>query len=741
LSQEALAERAHISTEAVGALERGTRKAPQRQTLALLVEALDLGAVDREQLAAAAVRPATPRQRGHLGELAGVASALRLPAALTSFVGRERDVADVETALQAARLVTLVGPGGVGKSRLAIESGRHVAASFEVGVALVELAPIGDPAAVVPAIAEALRVSEEGAVPLLDRIEAAVGTASRLLIIDNCEHLVEEVSVTVLTLLSCCEHMRIIATSREPLHVTGERVIRIEPLPIAPAVELFVDRATSVSRFLRFPSDKLDVVSDICRRVDGIPLAIELVASRTNVLEVETIRDRLRERFTAVATKANPALPHHRTLQTLVDWSHDLLDPEEVVAFRRLAIFAGGCRLDDAESILAFDGIAGDDVLDLLARLHDKSLVGVDRGDPPRFEMLQTIRDYAAQRLGASGEIAALGRRYAAHYIDLVNGYEPSLRGYGQQAAIDRISAEVDNLRAALVLSKREPTIREDGLRALGALALFWIRTGALTEGSAFIEAHVDTLTEPSIGLARACVGGAFLEVNRRRYALARVYAARANEAAAAVGDEWTVVYSSLVDFATRTVHRELDHLPGILASYERAELLGDPWLVGSVAYELAQLAVVRGDRQAAERHFTEVINGTAVTGDMFMLCMASLNLGKLMASAEPSRAARLIIDAFELLAPSAMFSRASCEEALASVALVLHRPSDAARLLGIASVHRRAGGGGVPSPVADRLRGRIDEGLFVPEFHTGESTALDEADEVVRYIAAGLVG
>ena len=740
LSQEALAERARISTEAIGALERGARKVPQRQTLALLVAALDLGERERDQLAEAAVRPAVPRRRGELGGTAGVVSALRLPASLTTFVGRDADIADVESALRVARLISLVGTGGVGKSRLALEIGRRVGASFEDGVALVELAPVAEAPALLAAVAAALGIAEEGGVALIDRIAAEVGARSRLLIVDNCEHVREAAGAVCFAMLTRCERLRIVATSREPLRVAGERIVRIGPLPIAQARALFVDRATAVARFLQFPTDKQDVIDDICRRVDGIPLALELVASRTDLLDVETIRDRLRTRFASVFAGAQSDVPHHRTLRALVDWSHDLLDPAEKTAFRRLAVFAGGCRLDDAEDVLAFDGVARTDILDLLARLHDKSLVGVDRSDPPRFEMLQTIRDYAAEQLEAAGESRELEDRSARHFLALAVAVEPLLRSRQQGVAIERISLDIDNIRAALAASHRSAELRESGLRALGALSLYWIRTGALSEGAALIETLVASESEPSLGLAHACAGAAFVEFNRLYYPSAEAYAARAIAAAEAVGDEWTSVYTSLVDFAARSNRGETGHRAGILVSRERAERLGDRWLVGAVDFELGQLALTCGDYQEAAGHFRAVLEGVAETGDEFMVCAASLALGKAIIGDEPATAARYIVEAYDCLAPRAVLSRAACEDALAAIALELRNHCAAARLLGIARAHRRAGAGAASSPLADTVRRGLNDDVFAREFPIGDATPTEEADATVRGLVASLL-
>lgn len=699
LSQEALAERARISTEAVGALERGTRQAPQRLTLALLIEALAVDGADRERLEAAAVRPSVPRRRAVESSLVGVVSALRLPAPLTSFVGRELDLTVVLAALSEARLLSLVGPGGVGKSRLGLEAARRAGERFNEGVALLELAPVAAGAAVVSAFAAALGVADEGTVRLLDRLVAVCGDGRRLIVVDNCEHLLDDVAAVVFALLRSCPNLRVIATTREPLRVDGERIFRLGPLSADAAVELFVDRAKAVAPYLHFDPEARRLAGLICRRVDGIPLAIELAASRSDVFDLSTILRRLQERFKLLAARSRTTHPHHRTLQALVDWSYDLLDPAEVRVFRRLGIFAGGGRFDDAERILAFDGVTTDRVAELLARLHDKSLVDVDRTDPPRFSMLQTIHDYALQRLDDSHEAVTLGTRYATQYLELAVAAGPALRSGRQAEAIARLSADLDNVRASLGLSGAQPALRELGLCALGALAMYWLRIGALTDGMMHIEPLLAGSHEPSLGLAWASVGAAFIEFNRGHFGEGSVYAAQALEAATACGDEWLTIYTSNAVCAARSA---LGERPSVAAAatYERAQRLGDPWLIGGSAFQLGWAAMYGHDSLAAAGHLSEALDCAHITGDEFMVMTSSLHLGRALTEREPRRAAQLINDAVVRLAPGSIITRARCIEALSAIALVLERTGDAARLADIAGALRTS----LDTPQADHL-------------------------------------
>lgn len=704
LSQEALAERARISTEAVGSLERGSRKAPQRQTLALLIDALNVEGADRAELEHAAIRPSLPRRRGSSLDETVVASTSQLPAPLTTFIGRESDLQDVQEVLAHARLVSVVGPGGVGKSRLALEAARRAGKQFDAGVALVELAPIAAGASVISAFASALGVADEGHVRLRDRIAAACGDTRRLIVADNCEHVLDACSEVVFTLLNACPNVHFIATSREPLRVSGEHIVRLGPLSPEAALELFAERAKAIAPRLRFDPGELHVAGEICRRVDGIPLAIELAASRTDTFDLETILTRLRERFKLLSAGSRTTLPHHRTLRALVDWSHEFLEPDEASVFRRLGVFAGGCRLDDAEHVLGFDGVAPDVVWELLARLHDKSLVDVDRGDPPRFLMLQTIHDYAQERLAGASDSAELEIRYATHYLDLAIDAGPVLRSAAQGEAIERLSAEVDNIRAALTLSSGHTALRERGLLALGSLALYWMRTGALTEASARIEALTNDVREPTLGVARACVGGAFIEFNRRRFAEGNAYAARAYAAASSCGDEWMAIYASLAVCWGRSNAGESPDA-AVRDAYERAKRLGDPWLLTSAAFEMGWSATARNDRAEAVRCFTEALDRARATGDAFMVCTCALQLGRALTETEPARAARLIGEATECLTPGAVLARSTCLEALVRIALKSERWDHAACLVGIASALRMTAGGPPMTELIDTVR------------------------------------
>jgi predicted ATPase/DNA-binding SARP family transcriptional activator len=403
---------------------------------------------------------------------------LRTP--LTSFVGRDEELARVTGLLQEARLVTLVGPGGAGKTRLAVETGRAVEAKYPDGVWLVELAPVREAAEVPGAVLEAVRPGRirldalSAQDPLARLLATLAGTESMLLLLDNCEHLVSASAYLAEQVLGACPGVRILATSREPLALTGEVLCPVGPLPAPPpdsetpldfpAVRLFADRAGAVRPGFAVTPANGGPVGEICRRLDGLPLAIELATARLRNLPLDQIAARLGDRFQLLSGGSRTALPRHQTLQAVVDWSWDLLDWAEQRLARRLSVFLDGATLDAVHVVCGGD-------LDTLGALVDKSFVTL--ADDGRYRMLETVRAYAGERLAESGEAERVRNAHAAYFLDLARAAEPYLRGHDQLAWLDRLTAERDNLAAAL----RWSIDRADAATALGmagALGWFW---------------------------------------------------------------------------------------------------------------------------------------------------------------------------------------------------------------------------------------------------------------------------
>jgi predicted ATPase/DNA-binding CsgD family transcriptional regulator len=508
LTHEALAERAGLSARAISDLERGVARAPRPASLRLLADALGLAAEARAALAAAA-RPAT-----RAGAPAAPERRHDLPAPLSSFVGREREVAAVREALAGARLLTLTGPGGIGKTRLAVEAVGGLD-GYPDGVWLVALAPLDDPASVAPTITAALGVRETGPRPPAGTLAAHLRGRRLLLVLDNCEHLLEGVAPLVADLLAAAPGLRVLATSRSPLRITGEREVVVPPLPYPdprrptplaevvrfPAVRLFAERARSAQSDFAVTEENAAAVADVCARLDGLPLALELAAARSKLLPPAALLDRQDARLPLLTGGPRDAPARHRTLRAALAWSHDLLAPEERELFRRLAVCAGGFDLAAAEAVCAAgDGLEGPPpgaVLDRLATLVDQSLVQRQSGTggasgAPRLVLLETVREYALECLEASAEAEPVRRAHALHFLELAERAEPALRGAPDQTVwLDQLEGEHDNLREALswAVGSTAPEGVPLGLRLAGALARFWAVRGHAREGYRWLEA------------------------------------------------------------------------------------------------------------------------------------------------------------------------------------------------------------------------------------------------------------
>jgi non-specific serine/threonine protein kinase len=442
LTQEALAERAGLSRRGVQHLEAGDAR-PYPATLDALAAALALGPEDRARLRAAvpvaSPPPADPAddRRGRRPPAAGPAN---LPLQLTSFVGREDELGATRELVAAHRLVTLTGAGGVGKTRLALEAAGALRPAYPDGVWLVELAALADPALVPQAVAGAVGVREEPDRPLLATLTDALRAKRLLLVLDNCEHLLEACARLADALLRACPDVRVLATSREPLATPGETVWRVPPLAVpetgdsppverltqSEAVRLFVDRARAAQPGFRATPATAPAVAHICRRVDGLPLAIELAAARVRVLPVAQILARLEDRFRLLTGGSRTVLPRQQTLRASLEWSHGLLSEDERVLFRRLAVFAGGWTLTAAEAVGGGAGVAPEEVLDGLTGLVDKSLVVAEGpGDDARYRLLGRPADpaRAADPAGAAGDERGLRLALGLHGFWALRGY------------------------------------------------------------------------------------------------------------------------------------------------------------------------------------------------------------------------------------------------------------------------------------------------------------------------------
>jgi non-specific serine/threonine protein kinase len=503
LTQEALAEQAGLSEQGVQKLERGVTH-PYRDTLQRLLGALKLSDDEQAQLRTAAVAP--PRARRILG--AAEAAHHNLPIPVTSFIGREQELQEVVHRLNDTPLLTLTGIGGCGKTRLALEVARSVLSRYSDGVWLVELAPVADPTLVPHQVAKAVGVQEATDQTLTGALIRALQNRHTLLVLDNCEHLLDACARLVDDLVRSCAHLKVLATSREALGLNGEVAWRVPSLQVPdvhqqltlqelgtnPAVKLFVERATALLPRFALSERNASATAQICRRLDGIPLALELAAARIPTLTPEQIAARLDQRFRLLTGGSRAALPRQQTLRATMDWSYDLLTEPERILLNRLAVFAGGWSLEAAEAVCASEPIQRGDVLDLLAQLVNKSLVLADEvGDGARrYRLLETVRQYGRERLLAAGEADAMHQRHATYFLEFGEQLEPELVFPVGHAAptvglLDPLEREQDNFRAALrwfiELQDCEPA-----LALVGFVFVLWYWRGSLSECKAWLQ-------------------------------------------------------------------------------------------------------------------------------------------------------------------------------------------------------------------------------------------------------------
>lgn len=543
-----------------------------------------------------------------------------LPATLTSFVGRAEDRRDLGSLLSAERLVTIVGPGGVGKTRLAVEVAESLTPRFAGGVWFVDLAPLRPGSPVAGALASALYVSAvpgpgiggtEDSSGDLDRVLDHLEGRSALLVVDNCEHVLDSVGSVVGSILSRCRRVVVLATSREPLGVSGEHQWPIGPLPVPPvdadpeelaeypSVQLFVARASAVRPQFSLMEGTARAVTDICRRLDGLPLAIELAAARVKTLPPGAIAERLDDRFALLTGGARTDMPRHRTLQAVVEWSYDLLDDDEKALVQALSVFAGGASLDSIESVCAGVIAGHDTVIDVLARLVDKSLVVLDVAGEGRYRMLETLRTFAAERLDSDARCEQLRACHAHRFSDLAQLLGPEVRGPRQYDALDEVELEHENLMEAL----RFHVARGDAGSALRMwidLAWGWGYLGRLEEMTGLVEVALatgDGIPASVKAQALAWLGLALADLGRLDEAVQR--SELALRVAQTDGSADAETYAELLFpfYAAPRGVLALDRATPLVArGLSRAQAGGDDWATGLGLFMFAYIHMLGGD-------------------------------------------------------------------------------------------------------------------------------------------------
>lgn len=621
----------------------------------------------------------------------------RLPAPPTTFVGREHEVAAVADLLRrvGARLITLTGPGGVGKTRLALRVAEELEDDFQDGLAFVDLTPLADPDLVAPAVAKALGLRDAGERPLADRLSEALGDRAVLLLLDNFEQVVAA-SPLVGRLLSACSRLAVLATSREPLRLAAERVVAVPPLALpadaeserdlagVAAVRLFVLRAEAARTGIALTAENAPAIAEIVRRLDGLPLAIELAAARVAHLPPAALLSRLERRLPLLTGGVRDAPARQRTLRDAIAWSYYLLAPDEQALFRRLAVFAGGWTLEAAAAVLRSEE---SEVLDGRSRLLDHSLVRQESesAGEPRFRMLETIREYAAERLEASGELTEARARHARFFLDLGADATVPLDGPDQGTWLERLAAAHDDLRAAFAWGlEHDPAAV---LQAAGDLLRFWEIRGHLVEGRMWLgRALVAAPPDPVGPRAKALATSAVLAFHQGALDDAAEFGREGAELARLAGDPVTL--SQALNAAAMGEHQR-----GRLDEAEALYAEGAAWAreaandsrVAACVSNLGGIARERGDLGLAKARFEESLACAQRAGNYYIAATITLNLA-LVARQRGEPAAAGFRDALAI--HHALGERlwvAYALAALGGLAGERGHPQRAARLLGAA--------------------------------------------------------
>jgi predicted ATPase/class 3 adenylate cyclase len=674
-----------------------------------------------------------------------------LPVERTSFVGREREVARVIDLLRRPGLLTLTGPGGSGKTRLALQAARELLHEYPDGVFFVELAPITDPDLVASSISDAVGARAEGLRPVLPTLKDHVRDREMLLVLDNFEQVLEAAS-HVAELLGVAPQMRILATSREPLHVTGEQELAVPPMTLpdpadppdgineSESVGLFTQRASAADPEFRITDANGAAVAELCRKVDGLPLAIELAASRIKLLSPQAILERLEHRLELLTGGPVDMPARQRTLREAIAWSYDLLDEPERTLFRRLSVFAGGWTLEAAESVANREGELGQDVLEVLGSLIDKSLVQrvPTSSDAMRFGMLETIRQYGAEQLDAAGEIEPMRERHATFFSEVAEAAAPHLRGLEQKRWLDGLEIEHDNLRALLrsVIDAGEAKI---GLRVVGALWRFWHLYGHLAEGRRWTEqmlalAGASSRTGERVAALTALGGLTYWQVDvpdvRRAYEEALTIARE-------LGDRWAVaegVYN--LSFA----HVLEGDFPGAVALVEEArtmfEELGSRRGIADTTGVLAIVARLEGDLPRARVLAEESLRLSRGSGDRFGTTDSLHVLGRTaLAEGDLTTAGSVFLEA--LANNEQVGNRTGMGIVLDNLAAKASAEGNhlrALRLAGASAAIKEAAGGHAPPPLIDlpdpreAARGTLGDATVQAAWEEGRAMTLEQA-------------
>jgi predicted ATPase/transcriptional regulator with XRE-family HTH domain len=767
LSQEELAERAGLSARGISDLERGVRHAPRPATLRLLADALDLDETQRARLTASAFAgPTEPTVAPASTRAVFPAVAGSLPHAAHALVGREGELADLVDRLRDPRacLVTLTGPGGVGKTRLAVQAAIELRTELLDAVAFIPLAAIRDSSLVLPTVAQALGMrdssqysSEEGLVTMLQ------GRRS-LLILDNFEQVLDA-SPLIARWLASCPGLQLLITSRVALNLAQEQRYPVAPLAVpdpapyqgssgvatSPSVQLFVQRARHVRPDFNLTPGNTEAVAAICRRLDGLPLAIELAAARTAVLPAQALLDRMERALPLLTGGARDQPERLRTMRNAIAWSYDALSPAAQALFRRLAVFQGGFCLDAAEAVHVATGEAWDSVFDGIAELVEASLLRSEDGPggDPRFSMLETIREYGLDQLAASGEEQTVRELHAAWVLSFVERAEPELFRLEQRTWGERLEAERPNIRAALAWFERI-TDAERALRLAGILPTFGWARGHLRESQEWLQRALAIPGESSAAArAWAILGISTLAYFQGNYDLARTMAeeglAIARDGGFALGMGWALHMLADTAWMQEDLPRARALGESVIAQQREA---GHPGLLAISLGDMGMIALYSGDRARGEAWSAEGLALCRALGNRWYIANHIGGQGDLaQAQGNLERAVQCYRESLPLfLEVDDRWYVASPIAGVAAIAVAHGRLEAAARLLGVAAGLNEVSGS-APGPwdqgrdeqTAAALQRDLGEVGFARAFAIGRGLPIDQAVAEAMAILDGL--
>ena len=644
LTQEELARQIGCARITVRKIEADQMR-PSKQLAELLMDQLRVAADERENF----MRFARGREAAQ--SIASTAPTDNLPHPISSFIGREREIGDVKRLVKLSRLVTLTGAGGYGKTRLAIEATSQMLDLFSDGAWFVAFAPLSDSTLVHQTIASALRIRESPGKPLIETLCGYLYSRHLLLVFDNCEHLISECAQTTDTLLQACPQLRILATSREAFGIGGEKQYHVPSLSLpqaaeitspgqlgeSDAVRLFVNRVAQVQPTFALTAENSSPIAQICQRLDGMPLAIELAAARSRALSVQQIAERLDDRFHLLTAGSRTAPARQQTLAATLDWSYSLLSAKEQKVLQRLSVFASGATMEAAETVCTGEGVESDEVLDILSNLVNKSLVTPSwpEGGEARYRLLETIQEYAREKLEESGDEYESKNRHLNYFVQWAEKAKSYLSGGEQVLWLNRYEIEHDNLRAALEWSLMAANRAETGLRLAANTAVFWKLHGYHSEGRMRLAAALaqKAAQRPTIIRALALHCACTLAFFQSDYSAARALAEESLVICKELGPAGRLGIANALEMLAEVASETGDYSTAPKL-YEQALSLyretGDLVGIGDTLKMLGWGAMRTGDYEQAESRLNEGLIACRQSGDLRQISSALAGLGEL---------------------------------------------------------------------------------------------------------------